>query len=138
MYYQYDEDRLQTCPVNVHYLLHVVDSVENLGPVWAYWAFPMERYCSFIGAAVKSRRYPYANIARRIRDVAQLRIIREIYDLHDIITFGHTRASRDEENLKAGNIGSADVLEDCKYLTHHCNHYLHAYRPDSPSVDSTQ
>ncbi|KEP45625.1 putative transposase domain protein [Rhizoctonia solani 123E] len=59
----------------------------------------MERYCSFIGASVKSRRFPYANIARRVCDVAQLRVIREIYDLHDMISFGQTRAST-EEDLK--------------------------------------
>ncbi|KAB5587477.1 Transposase domain containing protein [Ceratobasidium theobromae] len=47
----------------------------------------MERFCSFIGASVKSRRFPYANIIRRIRDVTQLRMIRDIYHLQDQISF---------------------------------------------------
>ncbi|KAF8597128.1 hypothetical protein BDV93DRAFT_513593 [Ceratobasidium sp. AG-I] len=111
-YYQYNKDRMQTCPVNVHYLLHIVDSIEYLGPVWGYWAFPMERYCSFVGASVKSRRYPYTNIANRIRDVAHLRIIREIYNFQDTVTFSHTRASKEEEELRNGEIGNAELLPD--------------------------
>ncbi|KAB5591793.1 hypothetical protein CTheo_4785 [Ceratobasidium theobromae] len=99
LYYQHNPERMQTCPVNLHYLLHIADSIQFLGPVWTYWAFPMERYCSFIGASVKSRRYPYANIARRIRDVTQLKVIREIYDLHNIIQFGRTRALGEEKEI---------------------------------------
>lgn len=108
---------MQTCPVNVHYLLHIVDSIEYLGPVWGYWAFPMERYCSFIGASVKSRRYPYTNIANRIRDVAQLRIIREIYNLRDTVTFGNTRASIEEEELRNGEVGNGEQFPDCEFFT---------------------
>ncbi|KAF8674983.1 Transposase family tnp2 [Rhizoctonia solani] len=99
IYYQHDPERIQVCTTNIHYLLHIVDSIERLGPLPGYWAFPMERYCSFIGASVKSRRFPYANIARRVCDVAQLCIIREIYDLRNMISFGQTRAST-EEDLK--------------------------------------
>lgn len=119
MYYQYDSDRLQTCPVNVHYLLHIVDSIEAIGPVWCYWAYPMERFCSFIGAAVKSRRFPYTNIARRIRDVAQLHIIRELYNLHGVVKFGQTRASTEED--LAGELEQADRINECAH-----KNYLYA------------
>ena len=110
IYYQYDAQRLQTCPVNVHYLLHVADSIQYIGPVWCYWAFPMERYCSFIGASVKSRRFPYTNLARRIRDVAQLRVIRDLYGLHGSLGFNKSSPIEGEED-----VGSADILPDCKY-----------------------
>ncbi|KDN34296.1 hypothetical protein RSAG8_12621, partial [Rhizoctonia solani AG-8 WAC10335] len=70
----------------------------------------MERFCSFIGSSVKSRRFPYANINRRVCDVAQLRIIRELYNLHDIVKFGQTRASTDE--VLAGELKSADRFPD--------------------------
>ncbi|KAF8596672.1 hypothetical protein BDV93DRAFT_425113, partial [Ceratobasidium sp. AG-I] len=60
-------------------LLHIADSIQRHGPVSCYWSYPMERYCSFVGASVKSRRFPYTNIARRIRDTIHLRICREIY-----------------------------------------------------------
>jgi hypothetical protein len=108
---------MQVCTTNIHYLLHVVHSIERLGPLPGYWAFPMERYCSFIGASVKSRRFPYANIARRVCDVAQLRIIREIYNLHEMISFGQTRAST-EEDLKI-EMREGDKFNDCK-LTLKC------------------
>ncbi|KAF8605879.1 hypothetical protein BDV93DRAFT_437887 [Ceratobasidium sp. AG-I] len=93
IYYQKTPDRLQTCPVNLHYVLHIVDSIEYLGPPWVYWAYPMERYCSFVGTSVKSRRFPYANISRRLLDVAQLRVIRERYNLHDVILSRQTQTS---------------------------------------------
>jgi hypothetical protein len=80
----------------------------------------MERYCSFIGASVKSRRYPYANIARRIRDVAQLRVIREIYDLHNRIRFGRIRRSKEEKEELC-----SDQLPDCKSIKQICP--IHIY-----------
>ncbi|CEL54833.1 hypothetical protein RSOLAG1IB_11778 [Rhizoctonia solani AG-1 IB] len=82
IYYQFDEQRLQTCPVNLHYLLHLVDSIEFLGPVWCYWTYPMERFCSYIGKSVKSRRYPYANIDQRVLNRARLQIILWKYRLY--------------------------------------------------------
>ncbi|KAF8751639.1 hypothetical protein RHS01_08282 [Rhizoctonia solani] len=86
-YYQYNAARIQTCTVNIHYLLHVADCIEYLGPVWCYWSYPMERFCSFVGGVVKSRRFPFENISRRMRDTAQLQVIRHLYGLHDKLTF---------------------------------------------------
>ena len=71
----------------------------------------MERYCSFVGAGVKSQRFPYANIARRLLDMAQLQTAREIYDLHSLISFGQTRAST--EGDKAAELVNADTI-DCE------------------------
>ncbi|CEL56160.1 hypothetical protein RSOLAG1IB_07613 [Rhizoctonia solani AG-1 IB] len=82
IYYQFDEQRLQTCPVNLHYMLHLVDSIEFLGPVWCYWTYPMERFCSYIGKSVKIRRYPYANIDQRVLNRARLQIILWKYRLY--------------------------------------------------------
>ncbi|KAJ1300030.1 hypothetical protein OPQ81_011150 [Rhizoctonia solani] len=96
IYYQFDKDRLQTCPVNVHYLLHVADSIEYMGPVWCYWAFPMERFCSFIVNSVKSRRYPYANIDERVLNRARLQIILHKYQLINKAPF--TGRKRPEES----------------------------------------
>ena len=114
IYYQHNAERLQVCTTNTHYLLHIVDSIEQMGPVCVYWPYPMERYCSFVGAAVKSRRFPYANIARRLLDVAQLRTAREIYDLHSSISFGQTHAST--EGDKAIELAQADKVncDECE------------------------
>ncbi|KAL5635302.1 hypothetical protein ACGC1H_004176 [Rhizoctonia solani] len=95
-YYQYNPTRMQTCTVNIHYLLHVADCIEYLGPVWCYWSFPMERFCSFVGGVVKSRRFPFENIARRIRDTAQLQVIRHLYGLHNTLSF--LRPDRKEDD----------------------------------------
>ncbi|CEL58469.1 hypothetical protein RSOLAG1IB_12138 [Rhizoctonia solani AG-1 IB] len=96
IYYQFDEDRLQTCPVNVHYLLHIADSIEYMGPIWCYWAYPMERFCSFIINSVKSRRYPYANIDERVLNRARLQIILRKHRLIDKEPF--TRRRQPEES----------------------------------------
>ncbi|QRW21895.1 Transposase family tnp2 [Rhizoctonia solani] len=98
IYYQFDEDRLQTCPVNIHYLLHVADSLEYMGPLWAYWAYPMERFCSFIINSVKSRRYPYANIDERILNRARLQIILRKYRLIDKEPFALRYRPDESEN----------------------------------------
>jgi hypothetical protein len=109
IYYQKSDDRLQTCPVNLHYVLHIVDSIEYLGPPWVYWAYPMERFCSFVGTSVKSCRFPYANISQRLLDVAQLRVIRERFNLHGVILFRQGQTSSEEKEAL-----SADKLAECK------------------------
>ncbi|KAJ7028358.1 hypothetical protein C8F04DRAFT_1291327 [Mycena alexandri] len=43
LYYQYSSSRLSACPLTTHALLHIADGMEAAGPVWAYWAFLMER-----------------------------------------------------------------------------------------------
>lgn len=55
LYYQLSPKRLSTCPVTVHALLHLADGIEACGPVWAYWAFPMERFCGILQPWIKSR-----------------------------------------------------------------------------------
>jgi hypothetical protein len=54
-----------------------------MGPVWAYWAFPMERHCGDILRNVKSRRFPYANINKYVTSCAQLMHITLLYGLHE-------------------------------------------------------
>ncbi|KZO91287.1 hypothetical protein CALVIDRAFT_489305, partial [Calocera viscosa TUFC12733] len=55
----------------MHSLLHVAACVEWTGPVWAYWAFPMERYCGQLQSAVTGRLNPYPGIDRHIRQLCQ-------------------------------------------------------------------
>jgi hypothetical protein len=107
LYYQHNPARIQTCPVNLHYLLHLADSIQQAGPAWCYWAFAMERYCSFLGASVKSRRFPFANIARRIRDVTNLHIIREHYSLHPELNIKKAALAQDLADFIPG--------EDCEF-----------------------
>ncbi|KAI0046026.1 hypothetical protein FA95DRAFT_1583188 [Auriscalpium vulgare] len=82
-YYQRDPARISACPVTIHALLHIADSIEACGPVWAYWAFPMERYCGLIRPAIKSRKHPFASLDRFIVESAQILHIRLVYNLTD-------------------------------------------------------
>ncbi|RDB24679.1 hypothetical protein Hypma_008169 [Hypsizygus marmoreus] len=62
LYYQYSPSHLSTCPVTIHALLHLADSIEEAGPVWAYWAFPMEHFCGLLQLTIKSCHHPYASM----------------------------------------------------------------------------
>jgi hypothetical protein len=78
----------------VHGLLHIADGIAAAGPVWATWAFVMERYCGFVKRrAVRSRSHPYASINRRILEMAQLNVILMKYGLRKKLTL---KARRDK------------------------------------------
>jgi hypothetical protein len=72
IYYQNNPKRLSACPITIHALLHIADSIEEAGPVWTSWAFPMERFCGRMQPAITSRRHPDACMARYIVEHAQL------------------------------------------------------------------
>ncbi|KAI0371589.1 hypothetical protein BV20DRAFT_1035223 [Pilatotrama ljubarskyi] len=78
-YYQYDLQRLAACPLTIHVLLHIADSILTAGPVWTTWAFPMERYCGTLQPAIRSRRFPYASLNRYVLDHARLTQIKLMY-----------------------------------------------------------
>ncbi|CAE6475948.1 unnamed protein product, partial [Rhizoctonia solani] len=67
-----------------------------MGPIWCYWAYPMERFCSFILNSVKSRRYPCANIDERALNRARLQKILHKYRLIEKEPF--TGRKRPEES----------------------------------------
>ena len=56
-----EEDRSSIFLISFHYLLHVVESIEDFGPCRGYWQFPMERMCGMLIPLVKSQVHPYAN-----------------------------------------------------------------------------
>ncbi|KAG6847183.1 hypothetical protein H0H93_009630 [Arthromyces matolae] len=91
IYYQHDPTRVSTCPVTIHALLHIADSIKFAGPVWCYWAFPMERYCGQLQPAIKSRRFPYASLDRRVTETAQLSQIKVIYDVSAALSLSPPR-----------------------------------------------
>lgn len=83
LYYQLSPQRLSACPVTVHALLHIADGIEASGPVWAYWAFPMERFCGILQPWIKSRRFPFANLDNHVVAMAQISHIKIRYNLHE-------------------------------------------------------
>lgn len=80
IYYQHDPERISACPLTVHALLHIADSIKAVGPVWSYWEFPMERYCGTLQPAIRSRRFPYASLDRFVLESAQLTQIKAVYN----------------------------------------------------------
>ncbi|PPQ82425.1 hypothetical protein CVT26_013426 [Gymnopilus dilepis] len=98
LYYQFKPERLPACPVTLHALLHVADGIEECGPVWAYWAFPMERFCGVLQPCIKSRRFPFANLDEHVTAVAQLAHIRTRHNLPDKLVI--SKASMVDERRK--------------------------------------
>ncbi|KAF8955507.1 hypothetical protein BDZ97DRAFT_1663982 [Flammula alnicola] len=81
IYYQHNPGRLSACPLTIHALLHIADHIKAVGPVWCYWAFPMERYCGRLQPALRSRRFPYATLDRYVVDDAQLTQIKVVHNV---------------------------------------------------------
>ncbi|KAH9911718.1 uncharacterized protein B0H18DRAFT_1163387 [Fomitopsis serialis] len=82
-YYQYKSERLSFCLLVVHGLLHLVDDIEYAGPMWATWTFYIERFCGFLKSAMKSRRYPWANLNNKAINLAYLEQLNVRYDLQN-------------------------------------------------------
>ncbi|KAL6300193.1 hypothetical protein BKA93DRAFT_819555 [Sparassis latifolia] len=74
-------ERLRICPVTIHALLHIADSIETAGPVWACWSFPMEHFCGYLQPAIKSRHFLFASIDRYLIDSAHLEHIKMLYGM---------------------------------------------------------
>jgi hypothetical protein len=81
LYYRGDPARLSACPITIHGLLHIADSIVAAGPVWCSWAFPMERFCGVLQRAVKGRRFVWASIANVVLQQAQLAHVRNKFNL---------------------------------------------------------
>ncbi|KDQ13617.1 hypothetical protein BOTBODRAFT_84313, partial [Botryobasidium botryosum FD-172 SS1] len=60
-------------------LLHIADSIEQCGPVWAYRCFAVERFCGSLLRTIRNHQFPFACLDRHIKDVAQLDQIKTWY-----------------------------------------------------------
>ncbi|CAB5336227.1 unnamed protein product [Rhizophagus irregularis] len=58
--------RLSVMKICFHYILHVADSIQDTGPCWSTWQFPMERTCGMLQPLAKSRFHPYKNLTNNI------------------------------------------------------------------------
>lgn len=94
--------------------------MEQAGPLWGYWCWVMERYCSRLLRAVSSRKYPYASLNRRILETQSLLAIRNIYNLQDSLpryTLAHLPRTQAVLETKQGRysdlrlIGPSQVLK---------------------------
>ncbi|KAH7335060.1 hypothetical protein B0J17DRAFT_733100, partial [Rhizoctonia solani] len=80
-YYQYSVNRLPACPLTIHAILHIPFYIRQTGPLWASWAFVMERFCGQLLPAVKNRVRPYEHLDNYIQRRAQIQIVSTIHNL---------------------------------------------------------
>lgn len=56
--------------------------IRRTGPLWASWAFVMERFCGHLLApAVKNRVRPYENLDNYVQRRAQMQIVARVFDM---------------------------------------------------------
>jgi hypothetical protein len=79
LYYQYKQSRLPACPLTIHALLHIPMYIRQAGPLWASWAFVMERFCGHLLPAVKNRTRPYEHLDNYVQRRAQMQIVSRVY-----------------------------------------------------------
>ena len=66
-YYRGLEECSSTMKLCFHSILHIADSIENTGPCWATWQFPMERICGMLLPLARSNLHPYKNIINNVQ-----------------------------------------------------------------------
>jgi hypothetical protein len=119
-YYQYQAARLPTCPLTIHALIHIPFYIQRTGPLWASWAFVMERFCGHLLPAVKNRIRPYEHLDNYVQRRAQMQIVSKIYDLPSL-----AKPFINYEYENGANISSREtVYPDCEWLSIH-SIYLH-------------
>lgn len=83
LYYEHKAERVRACSLPIHSLLHIADDIQFMGPVWCYWAFPMERFCGALCRTNISTRHPWKSLNETITQVAQLTQLKHMYGLSD-------------------------------------------------------
>ncbi|QRW07796.1 hypothetical protein RhiLY_06795 [Ceratobasidium sp. AG-Ba] len=74
-YYQYNYERLRTCTLTIHALLHMPHYIRHTGPLCGSWAFVMERFCGRLLPAVKNRYQPYTHLDNYIVRRAKMQVV---------------------------------------------------------------
>ena len=96
--------------LTVHALLHIADTIERIGPVWAWWLFPVERQCGRLQQHITNRQHPFINLDNYLTLAAQLKTTIMIYNI-----------GKEELSLKKP-IKKRPALElygECMFGTHH-------------------
>ncbi|KAG8747297.1 hypothetical protein FRC10_001476 [Ceratobasidium sp. 414] len=86
LYYRHDHDRLPTCVLTIHALLHIPYYIRQTGPPSATWSFVMERFCGhLLRPALSNRVRPYEYLDNFIRRRAQMQIVSRVHDIPSLI-----------------------------------------------------
>lgn len=101
-YYQYEDQRLQCCLSVFHGLLHIVRSVRDCGPPFAFWQYPMERFCGMCLPYIKSKKNPYSNLVNNISRKRKLGYLKYLPEISEILVFS-TSTPKQNHILTIGN-----------------------------------
>ncbi|RIB11190.1 hypothetical protein C2G38_127932 [Gigaspora rosea] len=118
-YYRQEQIRLPAMKICLHYLLHLVDTIETNGPCWSTWQFPIERLCGMLMPLVQSKLHPYNNLANQIilrERLNHLRFIENIYQ--------QVYPSRNKIGQNNDNIIYTDLNYEEKFYFPTAKHYL--------------
>lgn len=85
IFYQLNPARLVVCLNTSHAWLHIPDYIESTGPGPSLWCWGCERACGRLTRAITSRKHPYASIDRRALEQSTLAVIRNTYDLQELL-----------------------------------------------------
>jgi hypothetical protein len=86
LYYRYEHDRLPTCVLTIHALLHIPYYIRQTGPPSCTWSFVMERFCGYLlRPALANRVRPYEYLDNFIRRRAQMQIVSIVHDMPSLV-----------------------------------------------------
>jgi len=91
LYYRYDYDRLSACPLTIHALIHIPNDTRNAGPLSRIWEFVTERVMGLIARSVKSKRFPFSQLARGAKKMEQIKMVAMKYQLEDELNLRRKR-----------------------------------------------
>lgn len=109
-FYQYKAERLPACVLTVHVWLHIVDFMEKAGPLWAYWCWVMERYCSKLLHGLASRKHPYASLNRCVLEMGNLTAVCNLFDLTGSLPNPTKRATTADDVFRTPSYNEVELL----------------------------
>ena len=110
-YYQYNPQRLSTCLLTIYALLHIADGIKAIGPVWTYWAFPMEQFCGRVQQSIKTRRFPFASIDTLIVADARLKQLGFQWNISQMLSLKPPLNNADRQDYEIS-------IPGCEYYHH--------------------
>lgn len=72
VYYQYKWAKMGSCLPVFHLLIHFGDNLKWLGPVHAYWQYPMERLCGLFVPFARSKKMAYESLVNEVESLQQI------------------------------------------------------------------
>ncbi|KAI6014252.1 hypothetical protein BKA83DRAFT_4465893 [Pisolithus microcarpus] len=91
MYYQHDPCQINTCPMTIHALLHIADSIEATGPIWTSWSFPIEHFCGQLQPVIRTTHIVHDAQLTQLEIVYNLKNELSLQWQSDCETAGHFR-----------------------------------------------